>query len=212
MTMQTNPLQLVQLAWISGSCALFGVLVGAFISGLFTLRAKRNEYVNDFYKIVIDKRVEAYEHLELLIQSFKTCVVDSKVDNLPYHCPFATESQNFEALVRMGNTMNRGLWLSDRAFNSVRELNLLQFSTPSDEIERIRFGKERYQKIAMIRERLEKDLAADMLQLHKVKKFLRSKRRNQGFGFVDLQRGLGVKPPMYKSDGGMIPPTSIQKD
>ena len=95
--MQSSPHDLFQVAWISGGCALLGALVGTFVSGFFTLRAKQNEYLNDFFKIVIGKRVEAYENLESLIQSYKSTVVE--VDNQPYHRPFSSEGQHMESLL-----------------------------------------------------------------------------------------------------------------
>lgn len=86
---QSSPHDMLLIAWITAGCALFGALVGSLLSGYFTLRAKRKEYLNDFYKIVIAKRVDAYERVEELIQSYKTMVVDEH--NESYHCPFATE-------------------------------------------------------------------------------------------------------------------------
>jgi len=49
-------------------------------------------------------------------------------------------------------------------------LNYLLFSMP--ETNAIEFGKQHYQAIAQIRESLEKILAADMMELHKVGRFL----------------------------------------
>ncbi len=60
----------MELALISGGFALAGVLLGAVIAGLYNLRAKRAEYVNEYYKTVIGRRIAAYEQLEELIVSF----------------------------------------------------------------------------------------------------------------------------------------------
>ncbi len=183
--MQASPHDLFQIAWVSGGCALFGALVGSLVSGYFTLRAKRNEYLNDFYKIVIAKRVNAYERVESLIQSYKSTVVDEH--NESYHCPFATERQHMDSLIRTGAAMDSGLWLSDKTFDAVQKINYLQYRIPEDANERIRFGKQHYVEIANMRETLEKLLAKDMLELHKVKKFLTAKKkRSLGFRAIDL--------------------------
>src|ERR1700676_2503466 len=116
---------LLQTTLITSGSALFGALLGALLTGWFLLRTKNKEYVNAFFRIVIDKRVDAYEHLEHLIQAYKTCICDS--DNKPYHIPFSSEEQHLDAVMRMGSTLDRGLWLSDEAFDTARELNILSF-------------------------------------------------------------------------------------
>ena len=184
--MQSSPHDIFQIAWISGGCALFGALVGSLVSGYFTLRAKRTEYLNDFYKIVIAKRVEAYERVEALIQSFKSTVVDE--DNLSYHRPFSAEMWHMDSLMRMGAAMDSGLWLSDEMFDAVQKLNYLQFRIPENPNERILFGKKHYMEIANMRESLEKLVTRDMLHLHKVRQFLRAKsKRSRGFQYIDLR-------------------------
>ena len=55
--------------WFMG---LIGIVIGATIAGAYNLRAKRNEYVNEYYKLVVRRRVEAYEKLENLIINLKT--------------------------------------------------------------------------------------------------------------------------------------------
>lgn len=61
------------------------------------------------------------------------------------------------------------------------------FSLPQDEVGRIQFGKDNYQRIATIRSELEIIVAYDALELYKVHKFLKSKVRDvSGFELVDL--------------------------
>jgi hypothetical protein len=184
--MQSNTHEIFQFAWASGGGALIGALVGSLATGYFTLRAKQNEYLNDFYKIVIAKRVEAYERVEAFIQAYKAAIVDD--DNESYHWPFASEKKYIDSLVLMGAAMDSGLWLSDEIFDSIQELNYLQFQTPGGEAERIHFGKRHYVELANKRESLEMQLALDMLDLHKVREFLKAKhKRSRGFRYVNLR-------------------------
>jgi hypothetical protein len=184
--MLSSPHDPFLIAWISGASALLGALAGSLLSGYFTLRAKQNEYLNDFYKIVITERVEAYERVEALIQSYKSTVVDEL--NEPYHCSFAVERQHRDSLIRMGAAMDSGLWLSDEIFDAIQKINYLQYRIPEDPNERIRFGKQHYVEIANMRESLEKMLTLDMLDLHKVRQFLKAKcKRSRGFQYVNLR-------------------------
>ena len=72
------------LALVSGGFALLGALLGTVIAGLFSLRAKRNEYVNDYYKKVIDRRLAAYEQLESLIVSLRTTFLGGQATDMSY--------------------------------------------------------------------------------------------------------------------------------
>ena len=68
------------------SSSLFSAFLGAAIAGLFNLRTKHNEFVNDYYKLVIRKRFQAYEIIELIIQGYKTTLFDG--DDRPYYLVF----------------------------------------------------------------------------------------------------------------------------
>jgi hypothetical protein len=183
--MQSSMHDLSQVALVSGS-ALFGVLVGALVSGYFTLRAKRNEYLNDFYKIVIAKRVDAYERVEARIQMYKCAVVDERSES--YHYAFSSEKQHMNSLICMADAMNRGLWLSDEIFDAIQKINYLQYRIPEDADARIHFGKQHYVEFANMRETLEKLLTRDMLDLHNVRQFLKAKhKRSSGFRYVNLK-------------------------
>jgi len=53
----------------------------------------------------------------------------------------------------------------------------------------IEFGKSNYQRLATLRASLERILATDMLRLHEVKQFLKSKNKpDPGFRLVNLKR------------------------
>lgn len=174
---------------ISAGSALIGAVIGALVTGFFTLRAKRVEFVNDYFKIVINKRVEAYEHLEALIQAYKSSFVD--FDNSAYHAPFGSTKLSENAFGLMGAATDNGLWLTDETFEVLQKLNYIMFGEPNKEDDRIAFGKRHYQEIANLREKLETRLASDMLELHKVGKFLRAKkRRSLGFHAVKLEHNI----------------------
>ena len=179
------PMTAVEIALLSSACALAGVLLAALIGGLYTLRAKQNEYINDYYKTVIQRRIAAYEQLENLIREFKVAVVDK--DNQPYHFAFSRDNPKVSALTQLYALMTQGLWLSEEAFVQTRELNYLLFRMPDVGTEAIAFGKDHYQDIARRREALEIILAADMLELHKVARFLAAKKKSKaGFQAVQL--------------------------
>ena len=168
--MQPTEHQLVLLALISGGFAITGVVLGALIAGLYSLRAKRNEYVNDYYKKVIDRRIAAYEQMENLIVPLRTVIPDD--DKKPYHFLFTLDELGIHQIL-YGIT-SQALWLSEKAFQKTRELSLLLFSKRSEGM--VELGKQNYAALAQLREDLEEILATDMLDLHNVERFLKKKR------------------------------------
>jgi len=163
--------------------ALSSSVIAAIVSAAINLWIKRNEYSNDYYKMVITKRIAAYEQLECLIIGLKTSVLDK--DNKPYHLIFAKDDDWLTAHKLLQDVMEHALWLSEKIFEKTRELNYLIFGLSQGNV--IEFGKANYEKIATLREDMEKILAADMLELHHIRKFLREKKRKQsGFHPVNL--------------------------
>jgi hypothetical protein len=164
------------------SSSLLSGICGAFIAGLYNLRAKRNDYVNDYYKTVIKRRIAAYEKLENLIVWLKAAVIDK--DNRPYHVLFSRDNDWENAYKLLFDVMSQGLWLSDETFTKIRDLNYLLFSLKTEQGGMIEFGKDNYQVIAELRSELEKLLAVDMLSLHDVKRFLKcKKKKDHGFHY-----------------------------
>ena len=81
----------VWLAVLSSS--LLSGIVGAIVGGIFSLRGKHKEYVNDYYKTIINRRLAAYEKVEVLIRNLKAAVVAPE-DSRPYHLLFSSETDD----------------------------------------------------------------------------------------------------------------------
>jgi hypothetical protein len=174
--MQPIAHQVMLLALIPGGFALIGALLGTLITGFFRLRSERNEYVNDYYKKVIDRRIAAYEQLESLIVRLKTVFLGE--DKKPYHLLFAQDEASgfLPVYLLLQGITSQGLWLSDEAFLETKELNRLLWSCQRSGSTSVEFGKQNYPALTTLRENLERILAADMLGLHDVRRFLRKKK------------------------------------
>ena len=169
-----------QLALLTAAGGFGGSLLTSIITGGFNLRVKRKEYVHDYYKKVIERRIEAYEEFEKLILSLKTAVPD--VDKRPYHLLFARSDWQpvYEPVY---GVMAKALWLSNEAFEKVKDFTRRLYQGNTAGIDPTEFGKTNYQEFALLREELERILAADMLTLHEVKTFLEQKRKQANAGF-----------------------------
>ncbi len=154
------------------STALAAV-VAAGISGFITLRAKHRDYVNEYYGVILRRRISAYEQLENLIIAIKTAVIDS--DSRPYHLLFSKADDWNSAYGLILNVNSQALWLSAEALDKTQELNYLVFRLDSN-ANAIEFGKNNYQKLGELRTDLERIIAEDLLGLHDVKHFLKRKK------------------------------------
>jgi len=154
------------------SC-LFSVLIG----GWFKLRTQHNEYANAYYKMVLERRLAAYEEVEKLIGTIKVAVVDD--DQRPYHMLFSQDDLNVYR--QLHGTMSNSLWLTDDLFELTRQLNLLVYSRATEKVSLIEFGKKNYTAVAELRTKFEKMHARDMLTLHDVPAFLAAKKPTNSY-------------------------------
>ena len=177
--------------WIAilASSLLSGIF-GALIAGAFSLRGKRNDYANDYFKTIVKRRVEAYEKLEQLINALKLTVLDD--DQRPYHQVFSNDSTWTEVYKLFLISTSHPLWLSSEVFVKARELNYLLLQASYNNRGLVEFGKSSYTCIARLREEIERLHAIDMLSLHKVEVFLKQKKaHHSGFIPVDLRHEQG---------------------
>lgn len=161
-------------------------VTGGLLGGLVTLRVARNQYINDYYKLVLKKRVDAYEHVEDLITQLKTSLADDQ-DRKVYHFLFA-EGDVSRAHKALFLISSQSMWLTDELVDETLKLNRLLYQCPSDPAAAIAFAKEHYQTIAKARTRLERLHARDFSVLHEVRRFLKAKRPSDSYGALPDRR------------------------
>lgn len=83
--------------------------------------------------------------------------------------------------------MSNALWLSDELFDLTREFNVLFYSHSNTEGDLIQFGKKHYKEIAELRTKIERVHLHDMLTLHEVPRFLKSKRPTDSYSSINAQ-------------------------
>jgi hypothetical protein len=168
--------------WIS----FVGGFLAALVAGYVSLRVKQNDFVNEYYKTIVHRRIAAYEALETFILNLKLTTMDEN-DNGQYQALFANSVDSMHQL--MFRVMANGLWLSDEVTAKYRELEVLLYPLTHDD-EMIAFGKKHFREVSTIRAELERLLAIDMSGLHNVKKFLRSKNRPEKVQLVMLKKSV----------------------
>ena len=159
-------------------------LLGGGVAGFFTLRVARSQYINDYYKTVIQRRLTAYEQLEQLITMLKTAVQDEN-DGRAYHILFA-DGDRTEAYKLLFVISSQSMWLSDDIASETIALNRLLYSSPKNQDDPFSHFKDNYKTIAEMRTRLEKMHSRDFQNLHDVKKFLRSKNPSDSYEVLSV--------------------------
>jgi hypothetical protein len=167
------------------SSSVISGTIGALIAGWFNLRSKHTEYANMYYKMVLEKRIKAYEAVEYLINQIKIAVVDT--DNRPCHLLFSKDNDHANVYKTLAYGMPDALWLSDDLFEATRDLNILVYTRAPDGFGLTEFGKAHYREIAELRTRIERLHTRDMTSLHEVPKFLRNKK--PGDAYTPVARG-----------------------
>ena len=162
------------------SSSVISGTVGAGIAGWVTLRSKRNDYENAYFKIVLDKRVAAYEEVELFLAAAKVAIVGE--DNRTHHAMFTSEADRIpDFYILIHKAMSSGFWLSDGLFKALRKLNIIIIEARDDRDKLLELAKTRYSELAILRSEIEQLHMKDMLTLHLVPKFLKSKRHTNKF-------------------------------
>ncbi len=162
------------------SSSVVSAIVSALVGGWFSLRTKQNEYANAYYKMILERRLAAYEEVERLIAAIKVAVIDD--DQKPYHLLFSKDDDQLGVYQQLCGTMSNALWLSDELFKLTRQLNLLVYSGTPKDGGLVEFGKNNYTAVAELRTKLETVHARDMLALHDVPGFLKAKKPKDDYG------------------------------
>jgi hypothetical protein len=166
-------------------------VIATILSSLISLRLKKLDFKNEYFKIVIKKRLEAYEELEYIIAALKTSALDAN-DQKAYHvCFFSPDNfNNFSARLALVNAHN--LWLNAEANEKLSQLNLIfnqlkfEFNI-SIESELILSGKKYYSKIAELRTQIENVTRRDILTLYDFKP-INKKIVEDGYQIIRLKR------------------------
>lgn len=150
------------------------------MAGWFSLRSKRNEYENAYFKMVLDKRIAAYSEVERFISGASVASVDD--NNRPYHAMFLPREGGMpDFYVLLHEAMSGKFWLSDDLHSALRDLNIIAYPAGSNQDALLAIAKDKYKAIAELRVTIERLHARDMLCLHRVSRFLRSKRHGNAY-------------------------------
>lgn len=177
-----NPQQTVSVILAS---TVIATIISVIVSSLVAIRLKNLDYKNEYYKKILDKRLEAYKYLETQISVLKLSVVGS--DRRPYYSIFSHGEQKFyEFQLNLHAAIATGMWMNDKTSNLMDRFNDLFFkisneiSSPSNE-ELIEVGKKYYDEIGTMRAQLENSVREDLMTLHNFRALRKKSKIKSGY-------------------------------
>lgn len=161
--------------------SLIATIVSSIISAIISIKLKSLDYKNEYYKIILEKRLEAYKFLETQIAVLKGSVVDD--DGQVYHLIFHEGEDKFnEFQMNLFLAFSFGMWINASTMKRMEELNEL-FLKISRKIEGLseediqKTGTSFYGEIVRLRSNLENSIREDLLNLHNLKSFKKNKAK-----------------------------------
>ena len=165
------------------SSTVIAGIISVIVSAIVTLILKHLDYKNEYYRIIINKRLIAYEFLERQIAVLKSSIIDES-DKQLYNSIFAHGTNKFyEFQQNLFAAISYSFWINDKTSELMSELNYLLVNLGYQydlDNELIKAGKAKYKEIVKLRKKLEAALKKDLYDLHNVKKFMEHKRNYRG--------------------------------
>ncbi|QSS96644.1 hypothetical protein [Psychroflexus sp. ALD_RP9] len=145
----------------------------------------REKYKTDFYKKVIEKRLIAYELLEILINRIQG--LSQLEDGLAPMFMCLGKDYFYKTYFEIIEVINYSIWLSPETSNKVTELNVYLINeienklSESDNVdaELAHLGLQHRDRIKQFRQELQALVIKDFKNLHKVKSFIGNKEKDR---------------------------------
>ena len=158
-------------------------IVSAFVSYIISIKLKKLDFKNEYYKEILKKRLVAYQYIESQLAVLKTVVLDES-DNKPYHMMFSySDVEFFDFQKNMFMAISFSLWIDDETTDNLEKLNELFYNLNlkiggKSNGELVDLGKKHYQHISDLRFQLENSTKRGLYNLHDIEKAFKTKKTN----------------------------------
>ena len=152
--------------------SIIGIIVGAVLTLICTLIANRISYKNEYYKMIIEKRIKAYNNVEHLVTAINSNSFKHILDTIDKNSVSLLQPIVDDIKLAKSET----LWLSKEMKKALNDLDEKVFSFELENFENVDFkkGSQFHLDINEDIQMIEQILKKDMMSLHKVRSFLRN--------------------------------------
>ncbi len=157
-------------------------LLAACLTALVNWFLHKNNYRNEYYKKILDKRLNAYEQVQRLLSLLTGSVQLDNGDICVFQLALGKEHFGKFLTVIFG-AIEKSFWLSEETSELLKDLNLFFLHTIDNAIDENHnydlqlqeLGVEHRQKIKEMQFALQNQVYLDLSSLHEIKKFIKPK-------------------------------------
>jgi hypothetical protein len=143
---------------------LSSAVIAAIVSGIISVILKRIDYKNEYHKLILHKRITAYEQIEKVMLLFGTCAFDN---DKPLHGVFLQRKSIDQAMVTLALVLQYRIWINPNTYDALIELNRLIYKIQNSE-DTITSAKENYKTLGDLRDKLLNGSINDYKKLYRV--------------------------------------------
>ena len=161
-------------------------VLAAILTSIFNFIIQNLNYKREYYKKIIDKRIEALEQIIDLSNQLKvmTHLENGQICNIIF-----TKGEDYynRFIILLALTVNQSFWLNDELNETLLELNIFLHEEIENKIELgneidrssqlILLGIDSLNKIREFRTKIEKQLLEDFSSMQRIRTFINSKRK-----------------------------------
>lgn len=178
-------------------------VLAASITGFINWQINSNRNKQEFFNMVLEKRLTAYELLNNLVNNLSTKI--ALQDGSLIHSAFSGDQYNTLYLKLISEAIDHSTWMKDDVSIKLTEINTFIFqncnlhiddSLSEEEIERSyhHYGRECYDQIEVLKSDLKILMIEELEDLYNVKAFIQNKKKNKQQSFV-----LDLSPKKHNS-------------
>ncbi len=162
-------------------------VIATILSIFFNFVLQNLNYKREYYKKIIDKRIEAQDYIINIIDELKVMVHldNGEICNIIF---FSGEMRYSNFIVTLALTTNQSFWLSDELNDVLLELNIFLQEEITYKIDKyydsekdnqlILLGTKNCDKIRDYRIKIEEQLLKNFSNMEQINTFLKSKRKS----------------------------------
>lgn len=171
--------------------SLIAAILSAIVSAFVSIKLKSLDYRNEYFKKILEKRLDAYKFIETQIALLKNTVLDN--DGLAFHQIFAYGEDGFhEYQKNLIVAMSYSMWINEKTTDYMEDLNAVFFkisgkiSNQNDEYVS-KIAKQHYHEISKLRKLLEDSVRNDLLNLHNLKNMKKSASSSRRLRKIEIE-------------------------
>lgn len=156
--------------------SVIAAVFSSTVSVLLSIQLKQQDYKNEYYKKILEKRLEAYKYVEDIVSSFQVKQLNS--NNEPCHYIFSNFKLYSTCLENFLCAMRSRVWINEDTLRELENLQAVFFDislvlkgASVDDLMHI--GEDHFLRIAGSHEKLERYTRLDLENLHNMKYFMK---------------------------------------